>query len=204
MQSVFQILNIPDAAVTVFFVTAIALIVACFLPGQEIGPLKVPNISKGKRLAALVAGVIVLAGSVGASLPLLEGASRVAAQAAPHAPALRINARYQVWNETTRQFRLSPGETEVLQAMKIYKTLPGGPKTSCAGPGAVPYSWRVRDPYPRGGEVQITTKLRGGKIQEVGLGAFGTLVMNYCDIHTIKNIDTVPILVEIRYASAAR
>ena len=170
-----------------------ALIVAFFLPGQEIGPLKIPNISKRKRLASLAAGVFLLVGNIGASVPLVADSSSIATQAAPHAPALRINGRYRMWNEATRQVRLSPGDTEVLKASKLYELIPGAPKSSCAGPAAVPYSWRVRDPYSRGGEVQLTSKLRG-KTLEHGQGAFGNLVMNYCDIHTIKNIDTVPIL----------
>ncbi len=203
MQSAFQFLGIPDGLIVLVFTISLTLILACVLPGQEIGPIKIPAIERGKRLISLILGLFLFAASVGASMPLLNTEPNPATATSPHAPPISINSRYTLWGEETMQFSLAPGESRVIKARDLYSHAATFPRSSCAGPGIVPYTWRVRDPYPRGGEVEIRAALMGGTTQEVGRGSFGDLTMGYCDEHTLKNVDAANILVEIRYASAA-
>lgn len=122
---------------------------------------------------------------------------------APHAPPIEINQRYLIWGENLMQFRLGPGDSKVLKGMELYASVATYPKSSCAGPGFIPYTWQVRVPYPRGGDLEIRKVLMGGKTEQVGLGSMGKATLGYCGEHTFKNNDTEEIQVEVRYASAA-
>ena len=121
----------------------------------------------------------------------------------PHAPRIEINQRYIVWEENTMQFRLEPGKTKVLKGMDLYASVATYPKSSCAGPGFVPYTWQVRLPYPSGGDLEIRSVLMGGKTEQVGLGSMGRGTLGYCGEHTFKNNGVEEIQVEVRYTSAA-
>ena len=130
-------------------------------------------------------------------------AEPAAAAPGPHAPPIEINARYIIWEENTLQFRLEPGESRTLKGMDLYANVATYPRSSCAGPGFVPYTWQVRLPYPRGGDLEIRRVLMGGKTEQMGLGSMGRSTMGYCGEHTFKNNGAEEIQVEVRYASAA-
>jgi hypothetical protein len=122
---------------------------------------------------------------------------------APHAPPIEINQSFKIWGEDTIQMDLQPGGTKTLKAMELYANWATYPSSSCAGPGLVPYTWQVRVPYPRGGDLEIRRVLMGGSTEQVGLGSMGRATMGYCEEHTFKNNGTESIQVEVRYASAA-
>lgn len=124
-------------------------------------------------------------------------------ESAPHAPPIEINQRFQMWEEQTMQFVLEPGDARDLEGMELYTTPATYPRSSCAGPGFVPYTWQIRDPYPGGGDLEIRQHLMGGTTEQVGLGSMGRATLGFCGIHTFKNNGVQPILVEVRHASAA-
>jgi hypothetical protein len=144
-------------------------------------------------------------------LPIDSGSSSTSKQqtpetrilTAPHAPKIEINQRYTVWEEQLMQFSLEPGESKVIKGGDLYARVATYPESSCAGPGFVPYTWQIRNPYPGGGDLEIRTVLMGGMTERVGLGSMGSGTMSVCDEHTFKNNGVERIYVELRYASAA-
>ena len=131
-------------------------------------------------------------------------ASRSAA-VGPHAPEIEINPSFSIWGESTMLVRLVPGQSKVLKAMNLYEERTTFPASSCAGPGFVPYTWQVRQPWPKGGDIEFRSVIprAGGATERVGLGSYGSGEMTYCGEHIVKNTDVELVSVEIRYASAA-
>jgi hypothetical protein len=132
-------------------------------------------------------------------------AAATTAMVGPHAPPIQINQSYLMWGEDTRQLKLEPGQTTTLKAMELYAHWSAYPGSSCAGPGFVPYTWQVRQPWPKGGDIEIRSVIKqgGGATEQVALGSVGRLMMGYCEEHILKNNDVEPVTLEIRYASAA-
>jgi hypothetical protein len=158
------------------------------------------------RVVVAVA-VIGLVGTLGAALianwDSIFGNADGGVTEGPHAPAIELNQIYTIWGEGTTEFSLQPGETETLRGLDLYADQAGFPLPSCAGPGFVAYTWQIRDPYPEGGELEIRSVLMGGATERVALGAVGAVTMGACEEHTFANNGTVPLLVEVRYATAA-
>ena len=123
---------------------------------------------------------------------------------APHAPPIEVGGHVMLWGEQTKLLTLQPGEHAKLLAQELYTHATTYPGLSCAGPGYVPYTWQVRDPYPEGGDLEIrdTIKQSGGNTQQVAMGAKGRLDMGGCDEHFLYNRGLRPMKVEVRYASA--
>lgn len=82
-------------------------------------------------------------------------------ESAPHAPPIEINQRFQMWEEQTMQFVLEPGAARDLEGLDLYTEDATYPRSSCAGPGFVPYTWQICDPHPGGGDLEIRKILRG-------------------------------------------
>ena len=122
--------------------------------------------------------------------------------AAPHAPPIEVNNATQVWGENTRQFSLAPGQELTLDGRQLYATQATYPASGCAGAAYIPYTWQIRDPYPKGGDLQITSTVIGGGHDQVAMGSMGSASMGPCGQHTFKNNGLDPIRVEVRYATA--
>ncbi len=122
---------------------------------------------------------------------------------APHAPKIEINQRYTTWEEQLMQFSLESGESKVIKGGDLYAQVATYPRSSCAGPGFVPYTWQIRKPYPGSSDLEVRRVLMGGMTDRVGLGAMGSAKMSVCDEHTFKNNGLEKIFIELRYASAA-
>ena len=73
--------------------------------------------------------------------------------------------------------------------------------SGCVGPVYIAYTWQVRDPYPQGGDLEITQMLQGGRQDEIAMGSMGAGNMSECDEHTFKNNGLGPIIVEVRYGT---
>ena len=132
-----------------------------------------------------------------------SGDTEVPVVVAPHAPEIQINQRYTLWGENTRQFYLEPGEETTIRGMDLYANVATYPTASCAGPGFVPFTWQIREPYPGGGDLEIRRTLMGGKTEQIGLGSMGRATIGICDDPIFKNNGLEKILIEMRYASAA-
>ncbi|QFT76750.1 hypothetical protein [Erythrobacter sp. THAF29] len=141
-------------------------------------------------------------------LPVATGQPELSAtesQVGPRAPEIEINQRYRLWGEDTLQISLEPGELREIGGMELYADHhTQAPQSSCAGPGFVPYTWQVRQPWPRGGELEVRSIIKqgGGATEIVGTGSTGSSSMGFCGIHQLKNVDVIPIKVEVRYVSA--
>jgi hypothetical protein len=127
------------------------------------------------------------------------------APVAPKAPRIEIEKGVVTWEERTMQFSLEPGKSKTLKGMELYSEASAYPSTSCAGPGFVPYTWRIRVPH-QGGDLEVRAQVphAGGNITEVvGEGSVGSGTLGWCDEHTFKNNGVDAIQVEVRYISAA-
>lgn len=173
--------------------------------------------AKSESRIVIIVALITLVGTLGAAIianwetlfPPTSSPGRdteppvVRSPLAPHAPSIEINQRYTVWGEQMMQFYLEPGESKTIKGMELYAHVATYPVPSCAGPGFVPYTWRIRQPYPQGGDLEIRRVLMGGSTEQVGVGSVGRANMGYCGEHTFQNNGIEKIYVELRYASAA-
>jgi hypothetical protein len=123
---------------------------------------------------------------------------------APHAPPLDLAQGVEVWGQDTRLLDLAAGARVTLKGMDLFSSQPTFPEGDCTGSGArVAFTWRIRDPYPKGGDLQITGVVQGGSQVPVGEGSVGAGTMTVCDEYTFKNNDLDPLKVEVRYGSYA-
>jgi hypothetical protein len=122
---------------------------------------------------------------------------------APHAPELNIAQGVAVWGQDTKLLSLGPGERVTLYGKDLFAEQPTFPTAGCLGPAYVAYTWQVREPYPKGGDLEITSIVQGGSRPLVGRGSVGAGQMSVCDEHTFKNNGLDPIKVEVRYGSYA-
>lgn len=136
-----------------------------------------------------------------AQSPNSSTAASTLASDAPHAPPLDVGAGTPVWGEKTRLLALGPGASATLKGAELFTEQATYPVGGCAGPVAIAYTWQVRVPYPKGGDLEITAIRQGGGSDRVGLGSMGSGSMSICDEHTFKNDGLDPIIVEVRYAS---
>ena len=122
---------------------------------------------------------------------------------APHAPELNIAKGVAVWGQDTKLLTLAPGERVTLYGKDLFSEQPTFPTAGCLGPAFIAYTWQVREPYPKGGDPEITSVVQGGSHPLVGRGSVGAGEMSVCDEHTFKNNGLDPIKVEVRYGSYA-
>ncbi|WP_335966368.1 hypothetical protein [Galbibacter sp. PAP.153] len=159
-----------------------------------------------KNRIAIIVAVIGLIGSLGAVIidkTLSKDSQNSNMDIGPHAPKIEINQIYTIWGEKLMQFYLKPGKSKTIKANELYEYIATYPEPSCAGPGFVVYTWQIRQPYPKGGDLEIRRTLQGGMTEQVSMGSTGKETMGYCQEHVFKNNGGEKIYVEIRYASAA-
>lgn len=87
MESTYQHIGLPDAAGVVLFVFALALALAPYFPGRQIGGVNVPDLGDRKRLFQVVGPILLLLVTAG-FLPLWSEDS----SASNHKPVARISA----------------------------------------------------------------------------------------------------------------
>jgi hypothetical protein len=168
------------------------------------------------RSIVIIAALIGLTGTLGAALIANWGALTSTVHPspppvrdtliseAPHAPPLDLAQGVEVWGQDTRLLQLAPGAKITLYGKDLFSSQPTYPEGGCAGGGAaVAYTWQIRDPYPKGGDLQITAVVQGGTQNPVGQGSVGAGNMTVCDEHTFKNNGLDPLKVEVRYGSYA-
>jgi hypothetical protein len=121
---------------------------------------------------------------------------------APHAPELDVAQGVQVWGEDTKLLSLAPGERVTLYGKDLFAdAVAVAGMGSCVGGAQIAYTWQVREPYPKGGDLEITSVVQGGSHPLQGRGSMGTGLMSACDEHTFKNNGLDPIKVEVRYGT---
>jgi hypothetical protein len=121
----------------------------------------------------------------------------------PHAQPLDVAGGTLVWGEKTKLLTLAPGDSVMLKGADLFTEQMTYPVGGCAGPVSIAYTWQIRDPYPQGGDLEITAAVQGGGSQKVGMGSMGAGSMSICDEYTFKNNGLDQIKVEVRYASTA-
>ena len=153
---------------------------------------------------AITVAIISVVGSLGVALITTweKNEAGPADSIAPHAPAIEVSPHIEVMEERLKQLRLGPGEEKLIKGEDLYTRIATYPEPSCVGPLTIPFTWQVRLPYPRGGDLEIRTVHQGGHTSTVGRGSMGWGTMNICSEYTFRNNDVEEILVELRYANA--
>jgi hypothetical protein len=124
------------------------------------------------------------------------------APVAPHAPELNVAQGVRIWGEDTKLLSLSPGARITLTGKELFADVDAvSGMGSCLGPAYIAYTWQVREPYPKGGDLEITGLVQGGSHPLEGRGSVGAGQMGACDEHTFKNNGLDPIKVEVRYGT---
>jgi hypothetical protein len=117
---------------------------------------------------------------------------------------IKNNFGTTLYDEQLLLLTIASGEKKVLKVQDLWSA-PLGTPVSCAS-GFIAFTWRVRDPYPEGGEdleFQRIVPMGGGRTEVFERGATGASSIGYCDELTIFNTSLVDYRVEIRYASGS-
>lgn len=165
--------------------------------------------SLGKWLAFLVV-LLIVAGLLGAAAlwrllqpgHLLNRAPTPTAVIPPHAPSLEDSFGVPLDDEKQLVLAVNAGKQVTLKVKELWSES-DSTGVSCAT-GFLAFTWRVRQPYPEGGEdleFRRLTPQGDGRTEAFAGGSSGSATVGYCDEITLFNTSLTDYQVELRYAS---